>query len=141
LGFLAIPESQSDKESSVPPTLTVHVEDRAPGTTIVSLAGELDLSTVPRLEDALLEQIEQRAAVMLDLSQLSFIDSSGIGVLMRARQIANGTPISLVIAPGSQVERIFEVAGVAQALSVFSDRTSAMAALDSDDSARVKAAD
>jgi anti-anti-sigma factor len=118
----------SDLNGSAP--LDVHIEDsRDGGATIVALAGELDLSTIPRMEAPLLEQVRQRRAVVLDLSDLSFIDSSGIGILIQASQQSNGTPMRVVIGPGSQVGRIFRIAGVEQALRVFVDRDEALAEL------------
>ena len=87
------------------------------------------MSTVRRMERPLLEQIEQRPAVIVDLSALSFIDSSGIGALIQAKRSANGVPISFVIGAGSQVDRVFGIAGVDEALPLFPDREAAMAAL------------
>ena len=111
--------------------LSVRIEDSPQGAAIVILSGELDLSSVPRMERALLEQLKQRPAVIVDLSALSFIDSSGIGALIQAKRSANGVPISFVIGSGSQVDRVFGIAGVAEALPLFPDREAAMAALDS----------
>jgi anti-anti-sigma factor len=79
--------------------------------------------------------------VLIDLTDLKFIDSSGIGALMKAKKIVNGAPISVLIDEGSQVERIFAVAGVAQALPVFSSRGAAMASLAADGDAKVQTAD
>ena len=109
-------------------TLTVRVEDSPDGAAIVVLSGELDLGTVPRMESPLLEQLRQRPAVLVDLSALNFIDSSGIGALIRAKRNANGTPIGFLIGAGSQVESVFGVAGLGEALPLFSDRQAAMAA-------------
>jgi anti-sigma B factor antagonist len=108
---------------------TVHVEPSRGRASVVAIAGELDLSTIPRMESPLLEQIRQRSAVVVDLSQLSFIDSCGIGVLFRASRESNGVPMHVVVAEGSQVERIFEIAGVNGALPVHRDREAALAAL------------
>ena len=81
------------------------------------------------MEGPLLEQLRQRPAVLVDLSTLSFIDSSGIGILLQAFKSANGTPVSFLIGPGSQVERVFEITGIDEAMPVFSDRAGALAAL------------
>lgn len=81
------------------------------------------------MERPLLEQLEQRPAVLVDLSALSFIDSSGIGALIQAKRSSNGVPINFVIGAGSQVERLFRIAGVDEALPLFTDREAAMAAL------------
>jgi anti-sigma B factor antagonist len=116
-----------DLNGSAP--LDVRIVDSRDGATIVALAGELDLSTIPRMEGPLLEQVRQRPAVVLDLSDLSFIDSSGIGILIKASQQSNGTPMRVVIGPGSQVERIFRIAGIEKALRVFVDRDEALGEL------------
>jgi anti-sigma B factor antagonist len=113
----------------MPARLAIRIEDSPRGASIVALAGELDLSTISRMETALLEQLRQRPAVLVDLSTLSFIDSSGLGILIRAFRSANGTPVSFLIAPGSQVERVFRIAGVDEAMPVFSDRDLALSAL------------
>lgn len=94
-----------------------------------AIAGELDLSTIPRMESPLLEQVRQRSALLLDLTNVSFIDSSGIGALIRAFHESDGAPIHVVVGKGSQVERVFQVARVTDTLSVFSDPELALAAL------------
>lgn len=76
-----------------------------------------------------MEQVRQRRAVLVDLTSLSFIDSSGLGVLIGAFQESNGTPLHLVIGSGSQVERVFEIAGVARAMPAFSEREQALESL------------
>jgi anti-sigma B factor antagonist len=113
------------------PLLAVHIEDRGRGASIVTLSGELDLSTIPRMESALMEQITQRRAVLVDLTSLSFIDSSGIGVLIQASRESNGTPLGIVIGRGSQVERVFGITGVDKAMRVYLDRDQALSTLGS----------
>ena len=81
------------------------------------------------MEAALLEQIRQRTAVLVDLSRLTFIDSSGLGILIQATRGANGTPVAVLIGPGSQVERVFQVARISDAFPVFTDRERALAGL------------
>jgi anti-sigma B factor antagonist len=121
----------------MPATLAVRIEDTPRGASIVALTGELGLSTISRMEGPLLEQLRQRPAVLVDLSTLSFIDSSGLGILIRAFRTANGTPISFLIGPGSQVERVFRIAGVDEAMPVFSDRDLALSALSRNGGGRV----
>jgi anti-anti-sigma factor len=107
----------------------VRIEDSREDASIVVIAGELDLSTIPRMEGPLFAQFGQRPAVLVDLTRLRFIDSSGIGVLIKAFQESNGTSMHVVIGPDSQVERVFRIAGVDEALPVFFDREAAFAAL------------
>lgn len=117
------PESDQDT------ALAVRIEDSPLGASIVAVSGELDLSTISRMEGPLLEQLRQRPAVLVDLTRLSFIDSSGIGILIQAFRESNGIPMHLLIGPGSQVERVFRVAGVVDALPVYLDREEALASL------------
>jgi anti-sigma B factor antagonist len=119
-------------DSATLPALTVRIEDSVEGAATVALGGELDLSTIPRMEGALLEQVTQRPAVLVDLSALTFIDSSGLSILIRALRSANGTPVHILIDPGSQVERVFRIAGLCEALPVFWDRERALGTLTAD---------
>jgi anti-sigma B factor antagonist len=98
--------------------------------TVVSLSGELDLSTVPRLQTCLQEHQRAGAAVIVDLSQVTFIDSSGIGALIRAfKDSENGRRLLTVIAADTQVERVLQVSGVDKTLPLFGDRAAALATL------------
>ena len=110
--------------------LAVRVESAGPDASIVSLAGELDLSTIPRMESQLFEQLRSHPGVVLDLSRLSFIDSSGIGLLIKAfRAVDGGGKLHTVIAPGSQVDRVFRLTGIDRALPLFVERTRALESL------------
>ena len=110
--------------------LSVRVDAADAGAAVISLAGELDLSTIPNLEPRLLGELGNPVGVVVDLTGLSFIDSSGIGLLVRAFQSAEGGRMHTVVAPGSQVERVFELAGIDRALPVFAARDKAVAALE-----------
>jgi anti-sigma B factor antagonist len=108
------------------------VEPGDPGISVLSLAGELDLSTIPRVEGPLFTQVETHSAVVLDLTALSFIDSSGIGLLIkafRAGEDGDGGKLHTVIARNSQVERVFKLTCIDRALPLYLDREAAVAAL------------
>jgi anti-sigma B factor antagonist len=63
---------------------------REGGSTRVSLRGELDLATAPRLEHALAEAGDR---VLLDLRGLTFMDSTGVRVLLEAAERGGGLRI------------------------------------------------
>ena len=108
-------------------TLTVRIEPLGASACVVSLAGELDLSTIPRVEKQLVEQLRSKDGVVVDLTKVSFIDSSGIALLIQAfRATDDAGVLNTVIAGGSQVERVFRLAGIDRALPVFTDRASAV---------------
>ena len=73
---------------------TTHSE----GTAFVAIRGELDLATCPELEAVLAQQASADHRVVLDLSELRFIDSSGIRVLLMASRRAQreGSELGLI---------------------------------------------
>jgi anti-sigma B factor antagonist len=78
----------------------------------VHLAGELDIATAPQLEQTLRESEIQARLVVLDLRDLTFIDSCGVHAIVnasiRARQ--GGRRLALLRGPES-VDRLFRLAG------------------------------
>ena len=53
---------------------------------VVTLSGELDISTSPDLQDALAELTDAKRKVTVDLSELEFIDSTGLAALLGAHK-------------------------------------------------------
>jgi anti-anti-sigma factor len=110
--------------------LSVGIEPAGTNASVVSLAGELALGTIPGVEKPLLREVQSKAGVVVDLTDVSFIDSSGIGLLIRAfRGTEDGGTLHTVIAEGSQVERVFQLAGIDRALPLFADRSQALESL------------
>ena len=88
-----------------------------PGVTRVTPSGELDIATAPQLADALSEAARGSAAVILDLNELMFMDSSGLHAILSAHTRLNEAGCRLVlVAACHQVQRVFEVTGTEQAL-------------------------
>src|ERR1700759_2284399 len=67
---------------------------------VLTLAGELDLGTVPVLQERLDQAICAKAAVVIDLSRLRFIDSSGLDLLVRAERQLRDSGAQLVLVRG-----------------------------------------
>lgn len=78
--------------------------------TTVSVWGELDLSTAPEVERCLTGVQHDGRTVILDLRNLSFLDSSGLRVILAAdaRARAAGSRLVLVAGPPA-VQRVFEL--------------------------------
>src|SRR5437588_3707261 len=83
-------------------------------TTVIALAGEWDLSGAPAVRQAIERALTQRAErLVLDLSRLDFIDSSGLHATVELAHRMAAQDIGLVIVPGSRaVQRVFELTGL-----------------------------
>jgi anti-anti-sigma factor len=83
---------------------------------VIELVGELDLDGAPRLEEEL-KRVEATdvAAIIVDLGQLEFIDSTGIRLLVMASERCDEGRFSLLRGP-KQVHRVFEITDLADRL-------------------------
>lgn len=89
---------------------------RAAGRSTVALAGELDVGTVPALRDLALGEIGDNVCttLVLDLSRLTFLDSTGIGVLIELRNRAEDSNVRFVLqALSPSVLRTMQMSGLA----------------------------
>ena len=87
---------------------------------VLSLFGELDLQSAPALAGVLREPRNAAAArIVLDLSGLEFIDSTGISVLVQARLQADegGREFVLTKLPSS-VDRVFSITGITSQFTI-----------------------
>lgn len=80
----------------------------------VRFAGELDLATVPEAEAAIIEARSIGAGPLeLDLGELTFVDSTGLRLIMEINSTCVRDGCSLSIVPGPRgVQRVFDVSGV-----------------------------
>jgi anti-sigma B factor antagonist len=76
--------------------------------------GELDIATAPQLEQALVEATSGPASeLVLDLRELTFMDSTGLRALAQANLKAEQAGTALAIWRGSrQIERVLEISGL-----------------------------
>jgi anti-anti-sigma factor len=82
------------------------------GSSVVRLAGELDMSTATRAEQALVDELEPGSGTLVvDLRSLEFCDAAGLRAFVRARRRAEevGAKVRLVH-PNHLVRRVLEVA-------------------------------
>jgi anti-sigma B factor antagonist len=83
------------------------------GTVSLALEGELDLAGAPEMEASLVAvERDEPTRLVIDLSRLQFIDSTGLRLLLQADARAKELGYELVLRPGMQaVQRVFEVTG------------------------------
>jgi anti-sigma B factor antagonist len=101
---------------------------RVDGVLIVEVEGELDLSTVPDLVEALRDPGDAQG-VVIDLLLLNLMDSSGLHALIAAqrRLHADGKQLS-VLCPDGSVRRILQLTGAETVLTVCGEMEEALAA-------------
>ena len=105
----------------------VSVGDSGQGHRVVTVRGELDLATADRLWAELEPLLTPQTVIVLDGTEITFLDSSGLRVLLQAgnRAGAGGAAFRLV-APQPAVQRVLELAGTGEHLQT---RDSVKAAL------------
>ena len=98
------------------------------GQLIVQLVGDVDLEHCASVRRLLLDGVSHGKDLLVDMSQVTYLDSSGIASLLEALQIANknGNAIKL-FAASAQVMRVFELARLDRVFSIHSDLSTAMA--------------
>jgi len=100
-------------QTSTGPRLGIRLQGRGDRRTL-ALTGEMDLATAPALEGAVIrlckEGIKQ---LVLDLSQLEFIDGSGLHAVSAARLTCKESGCELGIIPGrKELHRLFTISGL-----------------------------
>jgi anti-anti-sigma factor len=93
------------------------------GTARVRLEGELDLAAVPAFDDHLRRlEADRPEAVVLDLTDLTSMDSSGLRAIVMADERARAHGRRLAVVPGPpQVRRVFEITQLDQRLELVDD--------------------
>jgi anti-sigma B factor antagonist len=98
--------------------LSIRVSDEGPAAVRVLLAGELDLTNREEFDQAVRE-VESRnpERLLIDLSDLQYVDTSGIACFVQLAQRTHWTPTELRFVRGPRpIERIFEIAGLTEIL-------------------------
>jgi anti-sigma B factor antagonist len=100
-------------------------------THVVSLRGEIDAVTAPRLGSRLFGLADEgKRGVVVDLTDVTFMDSTGIGVLLNAVSHYEARHAELVlVCPNDLILRPFELTGVADHLTIFDSREKALGCL------------
>ena len=85
----------------------------------VSVRGEIDVATAPQLREALHELVQGGVtSIVLECQDLSFLDSSGIGLLVATRKRLGEGGELVIDSPPSHVRKVLELTGVSEELSL-----------------------
>jgi len=99
-------------------------------TETLALVGEIDLHRSPEVKELLTPLVERKAPrILLDLSGVNYIDSSGLAVLIEALQrvLSYGGQLG-IFGLQESVKSIFEIARLDQVFQIFRDEEAALAA-------------
>lgn len=119
-----------------PTAFDVRKEQLDDGISAVSVRGELDMNTAPRLQQELDELLtDAEASIMLDLCECEFIDSTGIALIVRSWQRLDreaggeGEGRLVLCSHNHQVRRLLKITGVDASISMHEQREEALAEL------------
>lgn len=110
--------------------LTLNVYSEPPAFTVITVSGEIDVYTAPKLREKLIGLVEDGSyQLTLDMEGVEFLDSTGLGVLVGGlkRVRAHDGWIDLVCTQ-SRILRIFKVTGLNKVFSIYNSVAEAIAA-------------
>ncbi len=92
--------------------MNIKVNETKPGVFVVSLEGDLDMSSSPQVRNSLLPIFRKKVShVIVDLSEVPYIDSSGIATFVEALQLSRKSGVRFSLAGAcKRVESIFDLA-------------------------------
>jgi len=96
----------------------VSVEPASTGAQVVRVSGELDLATVPRVEEAIAE-LPAGANVVIDLNGCTFLDSAGVRLLARSvRQVTTDGGRVTLVAAHPPIVRVLEITALREVVEI-----------------------
>ena len=98
--------------------------------TVLEVGGEVDVYTAPRLRERLIELVEGGARhVVVDLSRVEFLDSTGLGVLVGALKRLRAVNGALGLVCGHErLLKIFRITGLGKVFAIHATQSEATAA-------------
>lgn len=88
------------------------------GTVVARLAGELDLANAAALRTALFDAAAHADRLVVDLGEVTFVDSTILGVIVETRRALGSRPL-LLAAPNAETRRALDVTGLTRHLGVY----------------------
>ena len=91
------------------------------GAGILSLRGEIDVYTAPRLRQTLIDLVEGGANhIVVDMEKVDFLDSTGLGVLVGAlKRVRSNDGDLYLVCTQPRIRKVFEVTGLTKVFSLF----------------------
>jgi anti-sigma B factor antagonist len=100
------------------PPFEIDVTDEPGGRKRVTVSGELDIATVPDLRARLRRTARETREVWLDLSEVTFIDSSGLSLLVGIDAESRADGFGFALEPGPVVLKLIELCDLQDVLPI-----------------------
>ena len=100
-----------------------------PDTVVVTVYGDLDLHSADQLGDLLVGVVDRGTSlVVVDLSDVEFVDSQGLGAVMRGtRRFGAGKDRFRLVVPAPEIRRVFEITALDRVFPLDATREQALA--------------
>ena len=112
--------------------ITVSMDSAGPAPGVVALSGEQDAYSAPRLGSELDALLDEGMAVVVDLTDATFLDSQSLSILLGSRHHAERSSLGFTVVlprePYTPVHRILEITGLIRTFAVYPDSAAALAA-------------
>jgi len=115
--------------SPVVPHFELSEEDARGGAHVICVRGEIHVTTAPRFAEHLTGAIESgKTAIVLDMTGVEFIDSTGLSVLLNGlRSVGQRRGRLALVCTNPTVLRLFQITNLDSTFDIFDDRPKAIA--------------
>ena len=111
-----------------PAALTMERFDLSPKGCRIAARGQIDLYSAPAFKTALVNAIDAGMTdVIVDLSEVEFLDSTALGVLVgvsKRLRLLGGTVV--IVSPDETIQRVFEISGLAKRFDIYESEAAAI---------------
>jgi anti-sigma B factor antagonist len=117
----------TEGDSRVELSVSKHGGDAVP---VVGVSGEVDVYAAPALREGLTELLEDGRSVVVDLTEVGFLDSTGLGALVAARTAAAEHGASLpLVCTHQRILKLFTITGLDGVFNIYDSVDAAVAGL------------
>ena len=103
----------------------------AGATPVVAVSGEVDVYAAPALRDGLTDLLQDGGSVVVDLTEVGFLDSTGLGALVAARTTASGQGGTLpLVCTQQRILKLFTITGLDGVFTIHETVEAALASLE-----------
>ncbi len=116
----------------MPPEFAITEQGSVAGHHVIAASGEIDLFTAPELKKVLTDAIDSgELRIAIDLSEVSFLDSTALGVLIGAvKRLRSRGGALAIVNTDSSIAKTFEITGLDQIFTIVGSREEALSGLD-----------